>query len=322
MRRWYQTIPIDGVEQNFEDLKRKDSKFWNEGKWRTFIEPLLPKERQTFLEIGCNAGLMLKQATDAGFKRVIGVEANKQIVGQAQAFKESNGYEYKIIYEKVGRNFDIENLCLPDVVLFSNSHYYIKVNELSKLVDRLKYRALYCIVVSAKTRSMSGKTFSDLESVRGYFGDWEEVGLIENVSIEGDPTPRETMYGILFKSQMKPLGVHNYHGGWMDASQNEIHKSYGLSTALMAFLRLVLDGTPFEYEDTDLYKYWRKRKPNRTEYWTRKMMVYRHNLALDIQKNGIKEPIYLDKGYKLLDGLHRLCAARILGYKHIIARIF
>ena len=322
MKKWYQTLEIDGVNQTFEDRKRKDSKFWNEGKWKTFIEPLLPKERQTFLEMGCNAGLFLKKATDAGFKRVMGIEANNQIIAQAKSFKESNGYDYQLVYGRAGRGFDIETIALSDVVLFSNSHYYIPVGGFSKLVDALKYRALYCIIVSAHTRSRSGKTFSDLGSIRGYFGDWEEVGLIDNISIEGDPAPRESMYGVIFKSGLTALEIEGYHSSWMEASKGFRHRSYKLAPALMDFMDLALNSDEMDYESTDLYQYWRKRKPTRSERWTRKMMVYRHNLALSIKKEGIKEPIYIDKKGKLLDGLHRLCIARALGYKHIIARIF
>ena len=87
-RRWYQTLEIDGVEQVFEDVKRADSKFWNEGKLDTFIAPLLPEERNTFIEIGCNAGLFLNKAREAGFERVIGIECNKQIFQQAEIYRE------------------------------------------------------------------------------------------------------------------------------------------------------------------------------------------------------------------------------------------
>jgi len=95
-RKWYQNIEIDGVDIQYEDPKRKDSKFWGEGKWNNFIKPLLPKGR-TFIEIGCSAGLFLKMATDAGFKDVIGIDASPERMEQAELFKKSNKYNYRLI---------------------------------------------------------------------------------------------------------------------------------------------------------------------------------------------------------------------------------
>ena len=121
-RRWYQNLAVEGV--TFEDTNRKDSKFWNEGKWRNFIEPLLPQDRQTFVEIGCNAGLFLKMATDAGFQDVIGIEANRQIMDQAKRYRERIGGTYQLLHQCVGKDFVLDELPLADVTLLSNVHYY------------------------------------------------------------------------------------------------------------------------------------------------------------------------------------------------------
>ena len=104
MRSWYQNV--DGVAAAvFKNPDRKESKFWNEGKWHNFIEPLLPEERGTFIEIGCNAGLFLKLAMDVGFRDVIGIEASLQRIGQARQYRESNGYPYKLIHQTVDADF-------------------------------------------------------------------------------------------------------------------------------------------------------------------------------------------------------------------------
>jgi len=320
VRRWYQTIEIDGVDAVFEDINRKDSKFWNEGKWNTFIKPLLPKERQTFIEIGSNAGLFLNMAKDEGFKDVIGIEGNSQIMEQAERFRESNGGDYKLVHQLVGRNLTLEDLPVADVVLIANVHYYFPVGVFSKLVDDLKNRALYCIVVAARAKKRQGNAMYYLSSVRGYFRDWQELDVIEGVDIEGDCCPRQHMYGVLFRGNLSTLNVDNYYGAWWEASKNPQHKSYELAPVMRDFFDKVLRGEQFEYEDTPMYQYWRKREPKRSPEWTRNLLIYKESLAKDIQENGIKEPIYIDQGGKMLDGIHRLTVAKLLGYNHILIR--
>ena len=75
MKKLYQNIKVPGRRLPYEDTRRKDSAFWNEGKWNNFIKPLLPKycKNKTFIEIGSNAGMFLKMAEDKGFKHVIGI---------------------------------------------------------------------------------------------------------------------------------------------------------------------------------------------------------------------------------------------------------
>jgi len=321
MRRWYQTIEIDGVDAIFEDKNRKYSRFWNEGKWDTFIEPLLPDRRNTFLEIGCNAGLFLKMAVDAGFKNVTGVEGNYQIVKQALQFRESNGYNYKIVHQHVGTTFVLDDLPLPDVVLFSNVHYYFPVGVFAKLVDVLRTRALYCIVVSAKAKRRQGNALYDIKSIEGYFRDWEKFPAILGVDIKDDPAPRDQMYSILFRGGLDICEVDVMYDAWMEASKKLGHKSHELAPALHDFTIRVLSGEEFDLADTDFYRFWRKRLPNKPPEWTLNHLEYKKSLVEDIRENGIKEPIYIDKSGKLLDGLHRLCTAKLLKYGHILMRI-
>jgi len=299
-RRWYQNIEIEGLEVTYEDPKRKDSKFWNEGKWRNFIEPLLPPERETFIEIGCNAGLFLKLATDAGFKRVIGIEANSQI-----------------------KTLVLDELPLADVVLLANTHYYLTIPMLARLVDGLRNRALYCIVVSALARRRSGNALYDLRSARGYFSDWREMKVIEGLDEEGDPAPRVRMYGVLFKGNLDALDVESTWGLWEKAvSGAHRHKRAALPAALEQFFGKVLAGEDFDVEDTLLYDYWATRAPKKGTEWRRGFLEYKRRLAEDIRDNGMREPVYYDRKGELLDGGHRLVIAKELGYKHVLVRRF
>lgn len=320
-RRWYQTIEIDGLDVVFEDYNRKYSKFWNEGKWNNFIKPLLPEERRTFIEIGCNAGLFLKMATDAGFEDVIGIEGNSQIMRQAECFRESNGYNYRLVHQRVGVNFELDQLPLSDVVLIANTHYYFPVPVFSKLVDELKNRTLYCIIVSGKAKRRQGNALYDPNSVRGYFRDWQEMKAVERLDKKDDPCPREQMYGILFRGNLVPVRVDNIYNAWWEAAKIEGHRSHGLAPAITDFFDRVLKGESFECEDTQLYQYWRERRPHKSPEWTQQLLTYKESLAKDIQENGIKEPIYLNRAGNLLDGIHRLVIAELLGYEYILAKV-
>jgi hypothetical protein len=321
VRRWYQTIDIDGDNQVFEDFDRVHSAFWNEGKWNNFIKPLLPKERQTFIEIGCNAGLFLKMAIDEGFKDVIGVEGNSQIMDQAVRFREVNGGNYKLVHQLVGKNFALDDLPVADVVLMSNMHYYLPIPVFSKLVDELKSRSLRCIIVSARAKRRSGNALWDIASVRGYFRDWEELEVIESLDNPDDICPREQMYGLLYKGNLSAINVDEVYDAWSEAATHWRHRSYKLPPAIEDFFGRVLSGESFEYEDTLYYQYWRERRPRRTTKWTRKLLAYKESLAKDVQENGIKTPIYFIENGHLRDGIHRLCLAKLLGYKHILGRL-
>jgi len=322
-RRWYQTIEIDGVDAVFEDPNRKLSKFWNEGKWNTFIEPLLPKERQSFFEIGCNAGLFLKMAADAGFKYVTGVEGNKRIFQQAEIFRNSDkNYSWNLVSQSVGVDLGLEALPLPDVTLISNVHYYLPVGVFSKLVDALIYRTLYCIVVSGRAHRRRGNAAHDLRHIRGYFRDWEEMGIIQNISTDSDPAPREQMYSVLYKSKLVSVNVNEMVDKWLGEAQSARHSSHEFAPAIMQFYTKVLSGELGEIEDSSFYQYWRKRRPKETPAWTSEFLYNKIKLAESIRDEGQKEPIYIGTNKKLLDGIHRLCIAKALKRDYIIARSF
>jgi SAM-dependent methyltransferase len=320
-RRWYQNIRVEGQDVRYEDPGRSESKFWNEGKWANFIQPLLPKQRQTFLELGCNAGLFLKLAADAGFQRVTGVEARPQIMDQAQYFRKQNGGSYRLLNQRVDAKFDLSALPLSDVVLMSNMHYYLSVPAFSQLVDGLKGRCLYCIVVSAKAKRRTGNAFSNSHAVRGYFRDWQEIEVIENVDATGDPAPRKEMFGLLFKGNLEAWSVDSlFRHWWTTALAAARHRRCALPPALVDFFGRVLAGEDFSLEDTLLYDYWTQRRPQATAEWVLGYLRYKKQLAEDIQANGMNTPIFYDRKPKLLDGIHRLAIAKVLGYEHVLVR--
>jgi len=330
VKRLYQNIKIPGKKLLYEDPKRKDSNFWNEGKWNNFIEPLLPKycKNKTFVEIGSSAGLFLKMAEDKGFRHVIGIESHPARIKEAELYKKSNGGKYKLLPKKMDRKFDFNQLPLAHVTLISNTHYYLSVINFSRVVDALRTRSLYCIIVSAKARRIPGCARYDATSVRGYFRDWEERATLALLEAEGDPAPRETMYGILFKGALKEYDTKELYAAWRKGNlETPFYKNEALPDALDEFYKKVLSRKKFNVKDTAYYKYWEKRRPDQTEVWIRRKLRQKATLAEHIRDNGMFSPIYLsetnwryDKG-RLIDGQHRLCIAKQLGYKGIFVRL-
>ena len=314
--RWYQVVPVEGV--TFEDEKRARSRFWNEGKWRTFVEPLLPQQRRTFLEIGCNAGLMLKLAMEAGFTNVVGVEARGRVMDQAKEYQKLNGLPYRLVWGTAGVDLDLDALPVADVVLLSNMHYYLPVADLSRLVDKLQQRCRYCIVVGAKARARQGNAKHYLRAIRGYFHAWDELGTVENVDPEGDPSPRPDMYGVVFRGHLQAVEVAPYYGAWYEAAKSWRHRSHGLAPALQDFFERVVAGDMEDVKETNLYAYWQARQPKADNV---RRLEEKAALARDIRDHGMREPIYMDWRHKMLDGIHRMCIARVLGYDWALVRV-
>jgi hypothetical protein len=314
--KWYQNV--EGVEGAvFKNPKRSNSKYWGEGKWNNFIAPLLPDERQTFVEIGCNAGLFLKLAMDAGFERVIGVDKSKGRIAQAKQFRESNGYSYMLLHQGAGVDFDPAKLPLADVTLIANVHYHLPVSVFSDLVDSLRSRTLYCLIVSARAARRRGNAHHYLETVRGYFGDWQEVGTVGDwtgkLEVDhDDPSPRRMMYGALFKGCLDSVNKEEMLGGGpLILNINHI------SDAWEDFFKKVISGDPFDFQDTDLYQIYAL--DNMID-WVVPRMTRAKEMAEDILKNGMRSPIYITKKGKMLDGQHRLALANALGWEHILCR--
>ncbi len=315
-RRWYQNVPVENV--TFEDPERKHSKFWNEGKWHTFIEPLLPSSKGTFIEIGCNAGLFLQLASNAGFRNVIGIEANTKIMRQAIHFKNLNNGNYKLLHRRAGWDLDLEGLPLADVILISNVHYYFPIGVFSNLVDQLKSRALLCLIVAAKARRRGGNVVHYLEGIKGYFRDWKRVRTVENIDETDDPVPRRQMYGASFKGNLDVFDIEGLYNRWMKQRQGRSEENHSrILPAIEQFYRQVFKGG--ESSKGLLFEYWMDKVQD--EKWVQNKLKEKMELGKDIQENGLKQPLYYDTRGKLLDGIHRLVIMRELKYKDILVRV-
>ena len=196
----HQNIVIDGVDYG-DRRSRKYSKFCNEGKWDNFISPFLPiGEDMTFIEMGCNAGMYLKLAQKR-FRNVVGIESDQQAYEMALRYG-----DYKVINKCLDEHFDYDCLPVADVTLLANFHYHIFMPVFLNYLNIIRRKTRYIIVVSAGVKTTHHFPNTDIDSIRKYFRLWEEIGVIDNISKEGDPHPRD-MFSVCFKTELerKPI---------------------------------------------------------------------------------------------------------------------
>lgn len=295
MKRVHQNIILDGQDMGDAEI-RKNSAFCNEGKWNNFIAPLLP-QGDTFIEYGSNAGMYLNLASDK-YKRVIGIERDKNDCKIAEKYREQNNKGYKIINADLN-NFDLATLPLADVTLFANFHYHQHIDEFRRLLDKLETRTCYIIIVSVNDKkSPHWRAQADSDSVRKYLKHWRLFDAIsENCyKFKNDTHPRR-MFSMIFKSskiEKIPLNEVNLMG-----TKEAKGYEYGRE-----FVKEVLDGA--EYQET---KYYTQINKLRHHDWSQTkiddFIKQKYNLVYDMSLQGQKEPLILDNKMRLVDGIHR-----------------
>jgi hypothetical protein len=318
----YQYLEVNGEPFSRPNPDRANSRFWNEGKWNNFIEPLLPEDcaEQTFVEMGCDAGLFLKMAKDKGYGRVIGVEKNSTPVKEGRRFRDAIGYDYELIKRTLGSkfheegSFDIDELPVADVTLMSTFHYYIDINAWTKYIDRLKAKTCSVLIVSRpKLKEDRWMAKASLEAVRGYFHDWSEAGLIENVSTENDSKPRD-LYSVMFRNPVvRRVPISDINPRKM--------RGYPMHEAQADLAKRIASGEEFDLFATDYYQAWQTRKTGDwSERAIRRFVQLKADVMVDVRDNGLKDPILVDAGLQLADGGHRLLMLKEMGHKSVIVR--
>lgn len=300
---------LDG-EMSERDKNETKSKFWNKGKWDTFIVPLLPDNCRdmTFVDMGCNAGLFCKLAEDRGFKTVIGVDSDQDAIVKGVDYRNKINGKYKLIHNEMQ---DVK-LPLADYTIFVNSHYYLNIGDLVPLLDKLRNRTRYCLVVSGNKKTYPHIASSDAESLRSYFKDWHEVRGVYEVDQKGDPSPRN-LWTLSFKSPtLERVNMNELDCG--NNVQSEFYKE-------------LEDGVP--YQKTKYYRilhgYRLKKNPESLSVWTPKQLEDfvqgKIHLYENIKHFGLEQAIIVDKSTnKILDGNHRFMMLKHLGYTTILVR--
>lgn len=303
MRQYEVYQALQGEPLTARDKKELGSKYWNEGKWENFVKPFLHKEfeRETLVDMGCNAGLFLKLAEDMGFE-AIGVDSNEGAVQRGLEWRDKHGGKYEI--RKFGIEHCIDTLPVVDYTVLANAHYYFTVNDWLEYVDKLQYKTRYVIIVTDDKKHLQRCWASaDITDIRSVFKNWDEVGYIPIKENDGDPGYRR-LSSICFKSRF----IDKMPVSKIDASNHVQDR----------FWREIDEAKP--YTETKYYrillKYRKDWEPGRLDQWFQDRIANYQS----IKKNGLKTPIIIDKDDRILDGNHRYSGLINLGFKDVFVR--
>lgn len=318
--KYYQNLNMPGKTAR-ENVKRKNSHYWNEGKWNGYIAPLLPKDCKdmTFVDVGCNNGLFLKLAKERGFRDVIGIEKDKGAYKRAVKYRKYNGYDYKLLHREVGRDFSFDELPVADFTLLSNVHYYFSLGDWIRYLDRLRYKTCYCVIISTNAYTMKEpwRPGRSISSLRWAFRDWEEVRArhrVRNGWREKGDTCRRELHSHLFRSELRRKKFSDIYTGAIGTPAKYIRDHTD-------FFKGMVGRSGVNLRKTAYYKVWKERMGKK---WTEEE-IYRFvkgkvEVMADVKKNGMKEPILIRPDNSTIDGGHRTVLLKELGYKSIITR--
>ncbi|MDP1729044.1 MAG: hypothetical protein Q8L27_02465 [archaeon] len=295
---------LEGEKMTERDKKEINSKFWNKGKWDNFVVPFLPEDCKelSLVDMGCNAGLFLKLAEDKGFRDIIGVDSNLGAIERGLAWRDKNGSKYKMFNLEI--NNCIDELPVVDYTVLANAHYYFTINDFIYYLDELQYKTRYCIVVTDHKNHLNRCwARADIESIRGYFKNWEEIGFIDEIDGTNDLAPRK-LRSLCFKSKFTDkLPIKD-----LDSSNHVQDQFYA-----------ELDkGTDFK--NTRYYGIIKKYRVNWSQEKLDEWFKERIKVYEAIKKDGLKKTIMIDSNNMILDGNHRYGMIRNLGYKNIFVR--
>lgn len=289
---------LEGTQRTKRDMEEIGSDFWNEGKFNNFVRPFL-KETGTLVDMGCNAGLHLKMAEDMGF-RAIGVDSNRTSIERGRKWRDSHGYKYRMIHEKM--EDVIDQLPIVDYTVFINAHYYMTVNDFLDYLDKLQYKTRYCIIVTDEKNHINRCWASaDITTIRSYFRHWKEVGSVGILPQKGKHARK--LQSICFKSDIELYPIDK-----LDSSNHVQDEFCG-----------ELDEGK-HYKDTKYYYIMKRYRKKWSEERLHKWFEKRVDTYNDIKENGLREPIIVDQKDEILDGNHRYAAIRNLGFSKIYIR--
>ncbi len=312
---WYQVGYVAGTPTPASTRRKLKSSFYGRGKWDTFIAPLLPEidEQSVFIEAGCNAGLHLIYAKQAGFGRVVGFEPDETYLRQAQYVVSAEKHDdIRLANMGVGGpEFDWEQLPCSDVTLLSCTTYFIDQATLEAYVQELAHRTVRCIIVSRNKHRKNYTSKATPEAIRSLFKseDWQEVGSVESLPVAQDKQGKK-LYSIAFESRyVRKVATQEIF------EANRFHTSKVHTKLARKAARKGIDGIAITKEDQkEAHKGTRGRRLCRP----RKVSI----LAADMAANGQKTPITIrTEDSKIIRGNHRTIIAEYLGFQGLFVEM-
>jgi hypothetical protein len=292
----------DGVKTDLTD-KQINSKFWGKGKWDNYVVPHFKEDVKglTYVDMGTNAGLFLKFAEDMGFGRVVGMDINPDAVQRGLVYRAKVKGKYDL---RCGKMQDLINeMPVADYMSFINSHYYLLIQEWLDLLAILRKKARYCIITAIKKKEYFCMASGYKWNIRRYFDNWELVNYVPQLPMEGDSCPR-TLESFCFKNPcLERVELDKLQKG------NHVQGRY--------YEEMDRGAHPFE---TRYFKILCRRKKGKPREDLEKWMLDKVAMYWSVKKYGIREPIIVNKHYKILDGNHRKEILEYLGYKTAIVR--
>ena len=192
---------------------------------------------------------------------------------------------------------------VADYMSFINSHYYLLIHEWLDLLAILQKKARYCIVTAIKKKEYYCNASAYKRNLLRYFKNWELVSHVPQLSMEDDPCPR-TLESFCFKNPcLERVEVNKLIKG------NHVQGMY--------YSELEQGVHPLQ---TRFFKMFRKKHRRKPREDLEKWMYDKVKMYWDVKKFGIKEPIIVNKHYKILDGNHRKEILEYLGYETTIVR--
>jgi SAM-dependent methyltransferase len=306
------TFPNGAKTENSKNPEFFERDDLGERKWKKFIEPHLVG-KDSFLEIGCNAGLYLVLAEKYGYKKVYGIENHREFFDQCKAvLREFNSKAIIYFIDALDFNYFMLNF---DVVLLSNSLYWLGYNDSTKYIKdwecridnffkELSFSCRRLVIVGLETLNrFGGKLELTVPTISKYFNivkaepvntkyRFFNIIVADTKAVHG-----EIEIDFLIKEAMK-IGIHT--NGFMD-SFNKLIQGYKEHMEWMS-----------KYKDIF-------QKEGIT-----KDMIHNHcakylDLFYSIEKFGMLKPIEIQqKGNKInIDGWHRLVIMKVLGENKI-----
>ena len=292
----------DGMKNRHTD-QQKGSVFWEKGKWDNYVMPHLPNKLNdlTYVDMGCNAGLFLKYAEDEGFGRVVGVDINPKAVERGIKYRRKVGGNWEIYAGDMGEMID--KMPVADYMSFINSHYYLLIQDWLNIVDMLHRKARFVIITSVRKYSWYCMASGRGDAVREYFRNWKLVSMVPQLPRENDPCPR-SLWTLCYQSPtLERVSVDKLKRGAHVKTDFHEQIDQGVPPLKTNYFRRLCAN--------------HKNSPRKE---LEERMFEKVKMFESIKKNGVREPLIVNKKYRVLDGNHRANILKYLGYKTVIVR--